>query len=248
VEEFQAEMNHMLEHPFAPHGGWLHGVTRLGLDDFVAWSWVVILGLALLAVLGTRGWQLRPGRLQNFIEWIVESMNHFCRGIIGPHGDRYTPLVGTLFLYILLMNLIGLIPGFASPTASLNMNLALAAVVFVAVQVYGIREHGLVNYLKHFAGEPFPWMAWMFPIHVIGEIAKPMSLALRLFGNIFGEDTIIVVLAMLAAFLLPRWAPIPFQFPLMVFALFTSVVQALIFAMLSAVYIALITEHAEEHH
>jgi F-type H+-transporting ATPase subunit a len=248
VEQFEKEMAHMLEHPFAPHGGWLHWASRWGIDDFVAWSWVVILGLVLFAVLATRGWQLRPGRLQNFVEWVVESLNSFCRGIIGPHGDRYTPLVGSLFIYILLMNLIGLIPGFASPTASLNMTVALAMVVFVAVQIYGLREHGLVNYLKHFLGEPL-WMSWlMFPIHVIGEFAKPMSLSLRLFGNIFGEDTIIVVLAMLSAFLLPRVLPIPFQFPLMLFALFTSFVQALIFSMLTAVYIALITEHAEEHH
>ena len=248
MEEFEREMAHLLEHPFAPHGGWLHWASRWGIDDFVAWSWVVIAGLVLFAALATRRWQLRPGRLQNLVEWIVESLNHFCRGVIGPHGDRYTSLIGSLFLYILLMNLIGLIPGFTSPTASLNMNLALAGVVFVAVQVIGIREQGLLNYLKHFAGEPL-WMApLMFPIHLIGEFAKPMSLALRLFGNIFGEDTIIVVLAMLSAFLLPRFLPIPFQFPLMLFALFTSFVQALIFSMLTAVYIALITEHAEEPH
>jgi len=230
------------------HGSWakLFRPQSWGVDDFILFSWLIIGCLILLSWLATRKLRWYPSGLQNVLEQIVESFNHFCTGIIGPNGPRYAPLVGTLFIYILLLNLLGLVPGFLSPTASLNTNLGLALVVFGAVQYYGLREHGFKKYLLHFAGEPL-WLApLMFPVHLIGELSKPLSLTLRLFGNIFGEDFILVILATLAATFLPFWLPIPFQFPLMVFAVFTSFVQALIFAMLTAVYIALITAH-EEH-
>jgi F-type H+-transporting ATPase subunit a len=149
------------------------------------------------------------------------------------------------------MNLLGLIPGLKSPTSNLSITLAMALIVFVMYQYYGIRTVGAKAYFRHLVGEPL-WLApLMLPIHITGELARPVSLAIRLFGNMFGEETIIAILAAMS-FVIFRYhgvpiVAIPFQFPMMVFAVFTSFVQALVFSMLSCIYIAIATtsEHAE---
>ena len=164
--------------------------------------------------------------------------------ILGPEGRTYVPLIGTLFIYILIMNLAGLVPILGhSPSSSLNITLSLALTVFVIVQVHGIRSLGIVGYIKHFADLPDkPHIAqWilsplMVVLHVIGELAKPLSLSLRLFGNITGEDVLIAVFVMLVAF-----TPLHvFMYPI---ALLGSFIQALVFAMLSTVYIMLMSPH-----
>lgn len=183
---------------------------------------------------------------QNFGEFLVESMMNFTRGIIGPGGEKYTPLVGTIFFFILFSNLWGLIPGFHAPTANLSTTLALGLIVFIYVQYVGIRSNGLVGYIKHFMG-PMPALSpLLFPVEVISELVKPFTLAMRLFGNIFGEDTVIVVLAMLAVTMLP--APIiPFQFPILLLGLLTSFVQAMVFSLLTCIYLSLQSHHDSEH-
>ena len=189
-----------------------------------------------------------PRKLQNFAELIVESMNNLTVSIIGPGGERFTPLIGTVFVFILLMNLIGQIPGFHSPTANFSLTLAMGLVVFVYVQYQGVKTNGAKGHLKHFAG-PMPALApLIFLIEIIGEIVKPFTLGIRLFGNIFGEDVIIVVLAGLSATTLGI-PGIPFQFPLLLLALLTSVVQAMVFSILTCIYLAQVThhEHSEEH-
>jgi F-type H+-transporting ATPase subunit a len=179
-------------------------------------------------------------------------LNNFVVGIIGPGGEKYTPLVGTIFIYVLTMNLIGLVPGFKAPTSGLSITIALAVIVFVLYNYYGVKKVGFFPYFKHLLGEPL-WLApLMFPIHVIGELARPLSLSIRLFGNIFGEETILVILAAMS-FAIIRYhgtpvLTIPYQFPMMLFAVFTSFVQAMVFAMLTAIYIAIaISGHEEEH-
>ena len=133
------------------------------------------------------------------------------RGIIGPGGERHTPFIATLFLFILLNNLIGMVPGALAPTSSLNTTIALALITFAYVQIEGVRAHGVVGRLKHFMG-PTPALApLMFPIEIIGELARPLSLSIRLFGNIFGEEQVIFILAGLAYFIL-GFFPIPYQF------------------------------------
>ena len=215
----------------------------------VGMSGIAIIVLALLSFFGTRRMTRVPGSLQNVLELLVSGLFNFIESIIGPDGRKYAPFIATLFIYILFMNVMGVVPGLKSPTNGLNMTVALALCAFSYVQYSAIRANGLVGYIKHFLGEPI-WLApLMLPIHIIGELAKPLSLSIRLFGNIFGEDKIIVILAGLMAlskmFLLKY---VPIQFPMLIFAVFTSVIQALIFTVLTAAYITIMVVHGDETH
>ena len=201
----------------------------------------------------------------------MAGLDGFVCGILGPQGKKYTPFLGTLFLYIWTMNMLGLVPLMKSPTTnSLMMTLgpitipvptttaALAIMVFFYVQFIGIKEQGIVGYLDHMAGTPrdifgFVLMPLMFVIHVIGEFAKPLSLAFRLYGNIWGEDVLLAVfmglgVGMLAFLPMPAGAPI--HFPFLLLAMVTGTIQAFVFTLLSTVYIAMMLphEHKEEHH
>ncbi|MCL6628620.1 MAG: F0F1 ATP synthase subunit A [Armatimonadetes bacterium] len=213
-----------------------------------AMSVLVAIGLAVFGILSTRRLEKIPTRrIQSIAEFIVQSLDNFVVGIIGPKGRTYTPFIGSLFLYILTMNLLGLVPLFKSPTSSLSITVPLALIVFVVYNYAGIREVGLVPYLKHLAGEPI-WLApLMLPIHVIGELARPLSLSIRLFGNIFGEETVLAILAGLTFVIIPYVVAIPTQFPMMLFAIFTSFVQALVFTMLTTIYISVAIANHEEH-
>jgi len=196
----------------------------------------------------TRGLKRIPDRRQALVEMAVSGLDEFTAGVIGPTSRRYLPLVGTLFIYILVMNLGGLIPLWTSPTADLNVTAALAICVFLYVQYEGIRVNGVLGYVRHFVGEPV-WLAPLnFPLHIISELVKPISLSIRLFGNIFGEDTVIAVLIGLVAPLVIPFKFLPLQFPMLLLALFTSVVQALVFSLLTCVYIAGATVHENGHH
>jgi len=200
-----------------------------------------------------------PGKLQNFIEWIVDSLANMVTEILGEKGRKYIPFLGTLFVYIFTMNIFGLIPGMYSSTAKLNTTLALAICVFLYVQWEGIRAQGILGYIYHFAGSPKSAVEWClvplnFPLHIIGELAKPISLALRLFGNISGEDMLLAIFVTLgigitAIFQGPGWLPgIPLHLPFIFLALLTSFVQALVFTLLSTIYFSLMTHHEEDEH
>ncbi len=209
---------------------------------------VVAAIMILFALAARKKLEAVPRKLQNLAEMIVEGLNNLTVGIIGPGGERFTPLVGTLFVFILLMNLIGQIPGFHSPTANFSLTLALGIVVFVYVQYQGMKTNGVGGHLKHFMG-PMPALAWLIaPIELIGEFVKPFTLGIRLFGNIFGEDVIIVVIAALGTTTLGIQG-IPLHFPLLLLALLTAVVQAMVFSILTCIYLAQVThhEHSEEH-
>lgn len=191
-----------------------------------------------------------PKGFSNLAEFVAEQLNMFTVGIIGPEGEKYTPLIGTIFLYILGMNLIGLIPTLHSPTTNVTGTLALGLAVFVYVQYTGIKNNRLSGHIMHFMGPKlgkYPLAApLMFPIEVISELFRPFTLAIRLFGNIFGEDVILFVLAgMGAASVATRWIPI--QFPILFLAVLTSLVQAMVFALLSCIYISLVSHHEEDH-
>jgi F-type H+-transporting ATPase subunit a len=234
------EHGHGEEH----HGsGLMHGSPWL----YVGMSSLAMAFLIILGALGTRNLQKVPGRLQNFLELLVGGLESFYSGILGPGGERHVPFLVTTFLFILTMNLMGLIPGFKPATATLNMTIALALVAITYVQIQGIRQHGLWGYIRHYMGEPL-WLApLMLPLHIIGELAKPLSLSLRLFGNIFGEETVILQLALLGPLVLFGSKVLPLQFPIVVFGVFTSVVQALVFTVLTSAYILMITSGHEEH-
>jgi F-type H+-transporting ATPase subunit a len=208
-------------------------------------SLLTALAIGLAAILLTRNLQRIPGKLQMTLEMIFSGLDGFTAGLIGPHYKRYLPLVGTAFIYILIMNLAGLIPGWASPTANINVTAGMALVVVVYVQIEGIRVNGPLGYLKHFMGEPW-WLAWLnFPLHIIGEFAKVLSLTIRLFGNIFGEDVVLVILIALA---IRFMGGLPMQAPMYLLAMFTSFVQAMVFSILTCVYIATMTSHDHEEH
>jgi F-type H+-transporting ATPase subunit a len=157
---------------------------------------------------------------------------------MGPRGREFAPFTTSFFLYIVIMNLMGLIPGLKSGTASLSITLGLAIVAFLTVQYYGFRTHGL-RYLLHFAG-PVWWLAWLIlPIELLSECIRIVSLSVRLYGNIFGEEQIITALAGMGV-----WVPVL----LLPLQLLTCLLQAYVFTLLFTVYISLATErHGSEH-
>jgi F-type H+-transporting ATPase subunit a len=212
-------------------------------------SILVAVIMVVFALIARKRLEKIPRGVQNFSELMVEWVTQFTTDIIGPSGKKYIPLVGTTFVYILIMNLLGLIPGFHSPTSNVTITLALGVCIFIYVQYQGIRANGPVNYVKHFMG-PMPALApLMLPVELISEFVKPFTLAVRLFGNIFGEDVILIVLAGLgagAAVAGSSW--IPFQFPIIFLAVLTSVVQAMVFSILTCIYISLMTQHDHEGH
>lgn len=237
---------------------WLHFLTAKHilpewLPEYVAVTWVVILLLCTTVIVMSRRLQLRnPSRFQAFIEFCVVALQGFVRNIVGDREAKVlTPIIGTFFIYILALNLFGLIPGFMSPTADTGTTVALALFAFVFVQYIAIRRKGFIGYVRHFLGEPLWLSPLMLPLHIIGELARPLSLSIRLFGNIFGEDLVIVVLMMIATSVLakiPGYFLIPVQFPMMLFAVFTSFVQALVFSMLVGIYISVAVAGHEEQH
>ena len=232
-----------------PWVAWLHHWENL--------LFAAIIGL-LLSALAWR-YSRRPATIprgwQNLLELVVEGVDGFVHSVIGKEARPFTPFIGTLFLYIWLMNLAGLVPGMKSPTSSLNTTVALALVVFVYVQWTGLRRLGPLGYLDHLAGAPRDLVGWllvplMLPIHLLGELIKPLSLSMRLCFNIFAEDVLLAVMVGLGITLAVA-AHLPLGIPLQLFViplvLIFSTVQALVFSLLSAVYIGLMLP-SEEHH
>ena len=222
------------------------------------YSFMIIGILSWIFIAGTRSLTLIPGKFQNFLEWVVEGLDNFVGGVLGEDGRRFVPFLGTLFLYIYLQNIFGLIPLGFTPTSIVETTAAMAILVFFYVQYVAIRSNGIVGYLHHLAGEPKDVVGWcmaplLFPIHVVGELAKPLSLSLRLFGNMMGEETLLAVfmglgITILAFSNLP--VGVPLQVPFMFLGLLTTLVQAMVFTLLSTIYFALVLphpDHAEAH-
>jgi F-type H+-transporting ATPase subunit a len=189
-----------------PHAPWARFLEHY---EVLVFSLLIALILLFAAFRASRNPQLVPSGFQNGVEMVVEGLSDFIISIIGPkNGPRFVPFLGTLFIYILAMNLFGLIPFMHSPTASLNVTVALALTVFVYVQFIGFKELGPLGWLDHMLGNPRDLTGWllaplMLPIHVLGELAKPISLSCRLFGNVFGEDMLLVAFASLGVRMLP---------------------------------------------
>lgn len=219
---------------------------------FSVFSLIAAIALLIFAFAATRNMQKRPGRLQNLAEIIYEFFDNLAVSLVGEHGRKYVPLAGTIFLFVLFSNLLGLIPPGIAPTASLNTTVALAIIVIVYVQYESIRVNGLVGYFKHFArwGEvPVLISPLMFIIEVISELAKPMSLSIRLYANMFGKEQL--TLALISALAVPlfkaAYIPLPIQFPVLLLGLLVAFVQAFVFSLLTLIYLALVTEHAAHH-
>lgn len=233
-----------------------HNPVAKFLLTFIApiYSLFIIIILSTLCILATRNMTLIPGRFQNLVEWAVEGLSNFLGGVLGPDGRQFVPFLGTLFLYIYFQNVFGLIPLMYTPTSMVETTASMAILVFLYVQWTAVRLNGPLGYVRHLAGDPRDVIGWalaplMFPLHVVGELAKPLSLALRLFGNMMGEETLLAVfmglgVSILAFTHLP--VGIPLHVPFMFLALLTTLIQALVFAVLSTIYFALVLPHHEE--
>jgi len=167
---------------------------------------------------------------------IIGGLENFMVEITGPEGRAFFPFIATIFLYIFVCNLIGLVPGFFSPTASLNTTLSMALCTFVLTHAIGIKFHG-VKYIKHFLGPIWALAPLMFVIEGIGHLARIMSLSVRLFGNIFGKEKILGILFGLAGLYL---VPLPILF----LGILVSFIQAVVFMLLAIVYFTGAMEHA----
>lgn len=217
--------------------------------ESIIFSLFIACTLSLIFFLGARNLEKVPSGFQNFLEWIVETFRSLTISVLGADGEQYVPFLGTLFIYILSMNLLGLVPLMASPSSNLNITVALAICVFVLVQYLNIKNMGLRGFLYHLAGDPKDLVGWliaplMFPIELLTQISRPVTLALRLFGNIFGEKILIAFFATVGITLLYF---LPIQIPFMFLGVLTSVMQAMVFTLLTAIYILLSVPHKEEH-
>ncbi len=203
---------------------------------YIVYSWVVMIILIVLGFLASKSVSLVPTKVQNVMEIIVSALEEFTIDITGEEGRWLFPLLGTVFLYIFTCNIIGLIPGFYPPTASLNTTLSCALVVVLFTHVIGVKYHG-VKYIKHFLG-PVWWMTpLIFPIEIIGHLARILSLSFRLMGNMMGHELVAGILFTLAGLF---FAPLP----IMVLGIFVALVQAFVFYLLSVMYFTGAIEHA----
>ncbi len=203
---------------------------------------LLAVGIVVLVVkMGTKSLQLVPRGTQNILEAYLQGVLSMGKDVMGSEklAKKYLPLVATIGLFVLAGNVIGIIPGFESPTSNINLTLVLALIVFFYYNYEGIRENGVVKYFAHFMG-PFPLLApLMFPIEIISHISRIVSLSFRLFGNIKGDDLFLAVVLSLA----------PFIAPLPAYALltFSALLQTFIFMILTYVYLAGAVVVSEEH-
>ncbi len=194
----------------------------------VVYTWAVMIFLAAVSFIATKTIKIIPAGVQNFMEVVVDGIEKMINDTMGEQGRPYFPLIATLALFILVSNLIALIPGFFPPTANINTTAACAIIVFISTHVVGIKHHGL-HYLKHFCG-PIIWLApIMFFIEVIGHLSRPVSLTLRLFGNMNGHELVLMIFFGLAPFLVPL--------PMMLMGVLVSFIQAFVFMLLAMIYI-----------
>ena len=199
-------------------------------SDTLISAWIVSAVLIALAVTVRIALKIRPGLLQSTVELGVENLNGILTDRIGEKGKKYFSFVATLFLFILTSNWFGVLPiDIKPPTADLNTTAGLALLTIFLVQAFGMIEKGPIRYFKRFF-EPNPVF---FPLNLIEELAKPLSLALRLFGNIFGKETIIVILSGLVAL------PLLYPIPILALSLLIGAIQAYIFMLLAIFYISM---------
>ncbi len=212
-------------------------LPTFGLPNHTAIMIYIIIGLFIFSILATRKLTLVPGQLQSVLELFIGFFSEIVDDTMGPKGKGFKSFVFTLSLYIFLSNVMGLIPGLVPPTANLNTTVGLALIVFVMTHIIGIKEHGL-KYFKHFVGPVWALAILMVPIEIVGHVARPLSLSLRLFGNMMGHEQIVGVLLRI----------MPYAFPLLLVTTLLGIVvifiQAFIFTLLSVMYFGSAVEEA----
>ena len=221
---------------------------EIGVREVVRWAgmtfnwetlcmtWLTMAIVLIIAFLAVRNLSLVPSGWQNVIEMVVEGLQAQMKGTMGKGGMFLAPFIISLFMFLLVSNWLGLIPGMASPTNDLNTTLGLALLVIVMVHVLGVARKG-GHYIGHFF-KPTPIFVI---INAIEEIAKPITLSFRLFGNILAGEILIIILLKL----MPIWMPVPSVIWL-AFSIFIGAVQAFIFTMLSMAYFANAVKEDEE--
>ena len=217
-----------------------HELMLFGLSfnlETLEMTWMVMAVVVILSIVATRNLKLVPAGLQNIFEMVITGLNSQINANMGKRGALFAPFLISLFLFLLISNWWGLIPGMSSPTNTLNTNLGLALLVVVMLHVLGLYYKG-TKYIKHFF-EPF---APFVIIKLIEEIAKPITLAFRLFGNILAGEILIIILLLLV----PIWMPVP-SVVWLAFSLFIGAVQAFIFTMLSMSYLANAMKDNDHH-
>jgi F-type H+-transporting ATPase subunit a len=220
--------------------------TFLGIIDhthsFIFLSHLMLVGVIVLvlAKVATSSMQLVPSGTQNIMEAYLEGVVAIGKDVIGVDlSKKYLPLVATIGLMVFVANMIGIIPGFESPSGNINMTLSLALLVFFYYNFEGIRVNGVISYFAHFMGPLKVLAPLMFPIEIVSHLSRIISLSFRLFGNIKGDDLFLAVILMLA----PYVAPLP-AYALL---LFSAILQTFIFMILTYVYLAGAVLISEEH-
>ena len=201
-------------------------IGPLGITRTVVTTWGIMGAITLLSWLTTRRLTLEPGRMQTVLEGAVTAIENAIAAVLPYQARTVLPFIATLWIYIMIANLIGIVPGFDSPTADLSQTAALAILVFLSVHWFGIRSEGLGAYLKHYL-VPNPLL---LPFHLVSEISRTVALAVRLFGNVMSLGTAALLVLLVAGFLAPV--------PILMLHIVEALVQAYIFGMLALVYIA----------
>jgi F-type H+-transporting ATPase subunit a len=215
--------------------------TKVGITETIQNTWIimgVLILLSLLVRVNIKKFQNVPKGLQNFVEFMVESFTNFTKSTMGSHNLKFAAFYMSMFLFILVANLSGLV-NLRPPTADIATTFALSLTTFLMIHSFGILSKGLSNYVKDF----FKPMFLLFPINVIGELAVPVSLAFRLFGNIIGGS---IIMALVYA--IPFWPLKIVGVPAVLhiyFDLFAGVIQAFIFVMLSMTFVSNAIQHSE---
>ena len=209
----------------------------------VVMAGVTVVILTAFSLLALRGLKKRPDpkipdeklTFANVGELAVQGLCNLADNIIGHDGHKYVWLLAPVFLYIFVANMLGVIPGFLPPTDNINTNLAVSGVIFIGYNIYGIKENGLGGYLKHMMGPVLFIAPLFFLIELVSHLVRPASLAIRLYGNIFGDHLVIAIFADLTKIVIPAI--------FLGIGTFVSFIQALVFTLLSMVYISLATAH-----
>ena len=204
----------------------LFHIGPVAINDAVITTWIIMALLALFSILVTRRLQLQPGPLQTALEGSLGAIDDAVRAVLPGQADKVLPFLTTLWLFLIVANLSGVIPGVHAPTGHLSTTAALAILVFLSVHWYGIRSEGLKNYLAHYL-RPTPLL---LPFHIISEITRTVALAVRLFGNIMSLEMAALLILLVAGFLAPV--------PILMLHIIEALVQAYIFGMLALIYIA----------
>lgn len=251
------------EHPEIVN--WVQLVARAAapspLSDFlIKWekaifSALVISLISITVIFLTKNLKLVPGRGQAMLEILITGLDDVVHGVMGARGRAYTPFLGSIFIYIFVSNLFGLVPLQNSTMSFLTTVAPIALCVFLYVQWVGLTKNGLLGYLHHLCGSPQDIFGWlvvplMFPLHVLGEFIKPLSLSFRLYGNVMAGHVLLAVFMGLGIQMLkPLHVPfgVPLHFPFLFLEILVGVIQAFVFTLLSTVYIAMMLPHEHEH-